>query len=90
MLIFSFSQNVFFLNKVCITNVLWERGKQRDRENNMEERKRGKWQRTKWGRNREGRGREREGEREQMIARNERGIEGEGGEEIKTTATGGG
>lgn len=56
----------------------------------MEERKRGKWQRTKWGRNREGRGREREGEREQMIARNERGIEGEGGEEIKTTETGGG
>lgn len=29
-----------------------ECGKQQDREN-MEERKRGKWQRTKWGRKRE-------------------------------------
>lgn len=50
------------------------------------ERERGKWQRTKWGRNRGSR----EREKEQMIAWNERGIEGEGGEEIKRTGMGGG
>lgn len=38
------------------------------------ERERGKWQRTKWGRNRGSR----EREKEQMIAWNERGIEGGG------------
>lgn len=55
-------------------------------------------ERTTWRKEREENGRgqnggvieKAEGEREQMIARNERGIEGEGGEEIKTTATGGG
>lgn len=56
------SSKCIFGNKVCITIVLWGCSKQQDRENNMEERKRGKWQRTKWGRNREGR--ESEGERE--------------------------
>lgn len=57
--VFSVRENSLFHNKVCITNVTGERGKQQDKEN-MEERKRGKWQRTKWGRNRESieRGRE--------------------------------
>lgn len=69
-------QNAYYEIKVCITIVLWGCSKQHDRENNMEERKRGKWQRTKWGRNREGRETEGGREREQMIAWNERGIEG--------------
>lgn len=56
---FSGRQTSLFHNKVCITNVMGECSKQQDKEN-MEERKRGKWQRTKWGRNRESieRGRE--------------------------------
>lgn len=72
---------MLFLKKVCITIVLWGCSKQQDRESNMEERKRGKWQRTKWGRNSEGSEREGEREREQMIAWNERGIEGREEEE---------
>lgn len=89
MLIFSFSQNVFFKIKFA------SRMSYGSVENNRMER-------TTWRKEREENGRgqnggviekaegEREGEREQMIARNERGIEGEGGEEIKTTAMGGG